>query len=84
QAMGEQINKVVNVTIHYPEGIPNFVDFVSGKVNQVDVHIEVMPVSEELIGDYSNDNEFRVRFQSELNRLWNDKDDQLRALHKQK
>ena len=27
QAMGEQISKVVNVTIHYPEGIPTFMDF---------------------------------------------------------
>ncbi|MBE0366510.1 acyltransferase [Pseudoalteromonas sp. MMG013] len=80
QAMGEQINKVVNVTIHYPDGIPNFIDFVSGKVKRVDVHIDVMPVSEELIGDYSNDNEFRVRFQSELNRLWSDKDQQLEKL----
>lgn len=80
QAMGDQINKVVNVTIHYPDGIPNFIEFVSGKVKRVDVHIEVMPVSEDLIGDYSNDNEFRVRFQSELNRLWSEKDGRLAML----
>ncbi|OHU85986.1 MULTISPECIES: acyltransferase [Pseudoalteromonas] len=80
QAMGEQLSKVVNVTIHYPDGIPTFVDFVSGRVKQIDVHVDVLPVSENLIGDYSNDNDFRVRFQAELNQLWNQKDEQLQRL----
>ncbi|MBD1583582.1 acyltransferase [Pseudoalteromonas sp. S16_S37] len=80
QAMGEQISKVVNITIHYPDGIPTFIDFVSGRVKQVDVHVEILPVSENLIGDYSNDSDFRVRFQSELNHLWQQKDEQLRQL----
>ncbi|KAF7785391.1 hypothetical protein PRUB_a4952 [Pseudoalteromonas rubra] len=77
QAMGEQINQVVNVTLHYPQGIPSFMDFVAGRVGEVNVQVELMPVSADLIGDYSNDNEFRVRFQSELNRLWGQKDQQL-------
>ena len=55
QAMGEQISKVVNVTIHYPEGVPTFADFIAGKVKSVNVQVEVMPVSANLIGDYSND-----------------------------
>ncbi|MCG7563885.1 acyltransferase [Pseudoalteromonas sp. McH1-42] len=77
QAMGEQINQVVNVTIHYPQGTPSFMDFVAGRVGEVNVLVELMPVSADLIGDYSNDSEFRVRFQSELNRLWGQKDQQL-------
>ncbi|MEC4091488.1 acyltransferase [Pseudoalteromonas rubra] len=77
QAMGEQINQVVNVTIHYPQGTPSFMDFVAGRVGEVNVQVELMPVSADLIGDYSNDSEFRVRFQSELNRLWGQKDQQL-------
>ncbi|BBN80155.1 acyltransferase [Pseudoalteromonas sp. A25] len=80
QAMGEQISKVVNITIHYPDGIPTFIDFVSGRVTRVDVHVEILPVSENLIGDYSNDSDFRVRFQSELNHLWQQKDEQLQQL----
>jgi len=80
QAMGEQISKVVNVTIHYPYGIPTFIDFVGGKVKKVNVHIEVMPVSNKLIGDYIGDSDFRVRFQSELNRLWETKEKKLEEL----
>ena len=77
QAMGEQISKVVNVTIHYPEGIPTFMDFAAGKVKHIDVHVEVKGVSDDLIGDYTNDPDFRVRFQSELNRVWEEKNQTL-------
>ena len=80
QAMGEQISKVVNVTIHYPDGIPTFMDFAGGKVKQINVHVDIRPVSEELIGDYTGDSEFRVGFQSELNRLWEEKEHTLLQL----
>ncbi|MGO3299815.1 MAG: acyltransferase [Pseudoalteromonas sp.] len=83
QAMGDQISKVVNVTIQYPDGIPTFIDFSSGRVKRINVHVEVMPVSPELTGDYSNDNEFRVRFQAEINRLWQEKEQQLSKLKQQ-
>ncbi|MEL0641950.1 acyltransferase [Pseudoalteromonas aliena] len=80
QAMGEQISKVVNVTIHYPDGIPTFMDFAGGKVKQINVHVDIRPVSKELIGDYTGDSEFRVGFQSELNRLWEEKELTLQQL----
>ena len=80
QAMGEQISQVVNVTLHYPDGIPTFMDFAGGKVKNINIHVDVMPVSDELIGDYTGDSEFRVRFQSELNRLWEEKEQTLQSL----
>jgi hypothetical protein len=83
QAMGEQINKIVDVTIHYPAGRPTFMDFVSGKVPQVDIQVEVMDVNEQWCGDYSGDNEFRVRFQAELNRVWQNKDETMLQLQTQ-
>ena len=83
QAMGEQISKVVNVTIQYPDGIPTFIDFASGRVKRINVHVEIMDVSPELVGDYTNDNEFRVRFQAEINRLWQEKEQQLNKLKQQ-
>ncbi|WP_440054789.1 acyltransferase [Pseudoalteromonas sp. T1lg65] len=84
QAMGEQLNKVVNVTIHYPDGVPTFLDFAAGKVNAINVHVDVMPMSENLVGDYSNDPDFRVRFQAELNELWQSKDKQISELESSK
>ena len=78
--MGDQLSKIVNITIHYPDGIPNFVDFASGKVKRIQVHVEVMPISDALIGDYSNDTDFRVQFQSELNKMWQDKEQNMKKL----
>ena len=83
QAMGEQISKVVNVTIHYPDGIPSFVDFASGRVKCIDVRVEVMDVSPNLIGDYTNDADFRVNFQAELNQIWLQKNQQLAQFESQ-
>ena len=80
QAMGEQLNKVVNVTISYPEGIPTFVDYVAGRVRQINVHVEVLPVSQQWIGNYTDDSEFRKSFQAELNQLWQEKDEVLTTL----
>ena len=57
-------------------------DFAGGKVKNINVHVDVRPVSEELIGDYTGDSEFRVRFQSELNRLWENKEQTLQSLEK--
>ena len=80
QAMGEQINQIVNVTIHYPDGIPTFMDFASGKMKRVQVHVETQSVDDKLIGDYIGDNQFRVQFQAKLNTLWEQKDAQLEKL----
>ncbi|MFC3033632.1 acyltransferase [Pseudoalteromonas fenneropenaei] len=81
QAMGEQINQIVNVTLHYPAGRPTFMDFVAGRVPSVDVQVEVMAVDDNWRGDYSGDSDFRVRFQGELNRVWQQKDQALQQLH---
>ncbi|AOT06515.1 acyltransferase [Pseudoalteromonas luteoviolacea] len=80
QAMGDQINQVVNVTIHYPNGVPTFMDFVAGKAGQINVQVDLMPVNDKLVGDYTGDNEFRVQFQGELNRLWTEKDNCIEQL----
>lgn len=72
-AMGDYLNAVVNVTIYYPEGIPSFGDFISGKVNTIEVTIETMPISEDLKGDYFNDRATKINFQKWVNQLWADK-----------
>jgi|TARA_B110000091_G_scaffold141891_1_gene151526 1-acyl-sn-glycerol-3-phosphate acyltransferase len=73
-AMGEHLNKIVNVTIYYPEGTPSFKDFVSGKVNQIEVVIETMAIEEKLKGDYFNDRATKIHFQKWVNQIWQDKE----------
>ncbi|MEW6077278.1 MAG: acyltransferase [Thermodesulfobacteriota bacterium] len=73
-AMGEHLNSIVNVTIAYPPGPKSFWDFLCGRVTCVRVHVETIPITEELIGDYFEDEAFRDRFQEWVNVLWEDKD----------
>lgn len=79
-AMGDYINKVVNVTIVYPEGADTFWGFVSGRVRHIILDVEVLPVTDEIIGDYFNDVEFREGFCLWVNRLWEEKDRKIQAI----
>ena len=51
QAMKGNLSKVVNVSIYYPDGIPTFFDFLSGKVKRVSVAIETQDIDDSLKGD---------------------------------
>jgi 1-acyl-sn-glycerol-3-phosphate acyltransferase len=77
EAMGGNLHKIVNITIHYPEGIPTFSDFLAGRVKQVNVNVEVSKIGDELIGDYVRDRAFKIKFQKWVNQLWLDKDQKL-------
>ncbi len=73
-SMGEHLHKILNVTIVYPYGDKTFWKFLCGKVGEIRVKIESLPISKELLGDYFNDSEFREYFQNWLNALWIEKD----------
>lgn len=80
QAMKGNLSKVVNVTIYYPNGVPTFIDFISGKVDQVHVDIETQDIDESLSGDYVNDRAYKIQFQKWVNQLWLDKDAKMMQL----
>ncbi len=72
--MGDYLTSVLNVTIAYPGGPYSFWDFLCGRVREIKVHVEEMPVTDSLRGDYINDPAHRASFQSWLNGLWERKD----------
>lgn len=80
-AMGDCINEVVNVTIVYPEGADTFWGFISGRVRHIILDVEVLPVTEELIGDYFNNDEFRGAFCDRVNLLWQEKDRKIQNIY---
>ncbi|SUQ60519.1 Probable acyltransferase yihG [Raoultella terrigena] len=49
----------------------------SGRLTRIVVRVNLMPVAEELYGDYVNDKNFKRRFQHWLNELWQEKDARL-------
>lgn len=74
-AMGSLFTNVLDVTILYPNNSKHpMMDMLSGKLNRVVIHVDVLPVTEEIIGDYFNDDGFKARFQTWLNGLWQHKD----------
>jgi 1-acyl-sn-glycerol-3-phosphate acyltransferase len=83
QAMKGNLSKVVNVTIYYPDGKPNFLDFLSGKIKQVNIAIETQDIGDSLKGDYVNDRAYKIQFQKWVNQLWLDKDKKMLQLEEQ-
>jgi len=76
-AMGDQLHRMLNVTISYPKGVGNFWQFACGKVSEIKVRVESLPIGDELAGDYFQDKEYRKQFQEWLNGLWAEKDRRL-------
>ena len=73
-AMGMRLNKVVDVTIVYPQGKNSLWDFFCNRVNEINVSVRVIPLEESLIGNYVDDEKYRSYFQGWLNNLWKEKD----------
>jgi 1-acyl-sn-glycerol-3-phosphate acyltransferase len=79
-AMGQQLDSILDVTIVYPEGGKSFWAFLCGRVTEIKVRVESLPISEEICGDYFKDREFRRRFIRWLNSLWAEKDKRIDGL----
>jgi len=73
-AMGDQLHYILDVTIVYPRGVMSFWEFMCTGKNEIIVRVEALPVTKDLIGDYSDDPAFREHFQFWLNGLWTKKD----------
>lgn len=73
-AMGDLIDKVLDVTIVYPLGVMGLWPFLCAPSIDVIVHVRQIPVAGDLQGDFFSDREFRRRFVDWLNGLWEEKD----------
>jgi 1-acyl-sn-glycerol-3-phosphate acyltransferase len=80
-AMGDRFQAILDVTIVYPDGAPNFWEFLCGKLERVIVRVQILPVPERLMhSDYAGDAEVRTAFQQWVQQLWQDKDEQISRL----
>ncbi|HCI6433197.1 acyltransferase [Klebsiella quasipneumoniae] len=83
--LGSQFDKLLNVTLCYPENNARpFYDMLSGRLTRIVVRINLVPIGEELHGDYVNDKNFKRGFQRWLNGLWEEKDRQLTDIMRNK
>lgn len=77
-ALGDSLHSIVDVTVVYPGGRPNMLDLLCDRIPQIRVHVQVREIPTEFLGiDYHGNPELRERFQSWLNRLWEEKDERI-------
>ena len=79
-SMGEQLNAILDVTIVYPKNIKNFWAFLCGDIREIKVRVKQLPVTADLLGDYTSDRSFRTRFHRWLNELWKEKDQSIQEM----
>jgi len=73
-AMGDQIHRILDITIVYPGKSRSFWSLLCGNIREIHVRVRSFPVAPELIGDYAHDDLFREKLQHWLNTLWREKD----------
>jgi len=80
--LGEHFDKILNVTILYPEN-PGHVmkDVLKGRLTKVIVDVEQIDVTGALIGDYFSDPAFKRSFQVWLNEQWQIKDNTIHQMY---
>ncbi len=79
--MGDKFRAILDVTIVYPDGAPDFWDFLCGRMQRVRVRVQTLPVPRELVtGDYANDPVVREAFQQWMQQIWQDKDAEIERL----
>ncbi|EXI68615.1 MAG: putative acyltransferase YihG [Candidatus Accumulibacter adjunctus] len=79
--MGDRFHAILDVTIVYPDGAPDFWQFLCGRMRRVRVRVQTLPVPHQLAeGDYAADAAVREAFQQWLQRIWREKDAQIARL----
>ncbi|MCP3950895.1 MAG: acyltransferase [Desulfobacterales bacterium] len=79
-AMGNQLSGIVDATIVYPQGAGTFWDLICGRIPDIRVQVKLIPVTDEIRGDYFNDRAFKRTFQNWINARWTEKDEQIDLL----
>lgn len=79
-SMGDCLNKILDVTIVYPDKTPTFWEYISGRVNKIIIDFEIIPLTDFLVGDYFNDPEYKKKIFLWVNDLWEKKDKKIKAL----
>ncbi len=82
-SMSSMFTAILDITIVYPSGVPEFWAMCYGEFDHIVVEIRKRPVEQWMVeGDYVNDREFRREFHQWLARMWEEKDARIDTLIK--
>jgi len=80
-SLGDKLDCILNVTIHYPDGAPGFFEFLCGKTERVTVVIERLSVPVDAAsGDAESGATLKKDFREWVNGVWEEKDLQLEKM----
>ena len=69
------MDKLIDVTIIYPEGTPGTWDFISGQVRKIAVHIQLRPINNMVSGrDFQQNSTAKEQLKNCLYTIWEEKD----------
>lgn len=77
-AMGELFSNVLDITIAYPNSTHPMMDMLSGRMTSIIIDVQTLEVSNELKGDYFNNETFQASFQQWINELWQAKNERMK------
>lgn len=81
QAMGDQIDYIVDVSIAYPGGAKELWDVFCGRLKLAKVEVDLHAMPAEFVGkDYNNDPDFRSGVQNWIQQRWQEKDTRLERM----
>jgi 1-acyl-sn-glycerol-3-phosphate acyltransferase len=81
--LGDKFNSMLDITIVYSDGIPEFRDFLCGKVKRIIVRVRTIKIPQQFLhGDYEGDPLFRDAMHKWVQQLWREKDLQIESLRK--
>lgn len=79
--MGELYECMLDVTIVYPDGVPNFINVMCGRMGRVVVECRKLQIPSEFIGETaSSEPHYRAHIQTWLNGVWQEKDQRIGEL----
>jgi 1-acyl-sn-glycerol-3-phosphate acyltransferase len=80
-SLGDKLDCILNITIHYPDGAPGFFEFLCGHTERATVIIERLPVPiEDTESDSGSGVTLKEDFRQWINGVWQEKDKQLDVL----
>lgn len=85
-SLGDKIDGILDMTIVYPDGVPDYNDLWAGKIKRLAVHIDYAVMSDALFeqlqqGQYVSDAATKDALHDWLDKLWQQKDKQIDAMY---
>jgi hypothetical protein len=81
--MGDMFDAMIDVTIVYPNGVPEFWQLLSGQMDEVVVKVREVPIPRELLTTEATGNAKRAELQAWINGLWEAKDREITEIKAQ-